>query len=90
MILAITLFLSQAQTQPAFHSKVAIFDMKSRKSTVVFEQDGIVEAPNWSRDGKFLLVNTAGSLFRLAPTVGAKLDDPAILEHAHPIGPADR
>ena len=78
MILIFTLFLSQTPTVPAFHSKVAIFDLKSRKSTVVFEQDGIVEAPNWSRDGKFLLVNTGGSLFRLAPQAGSKLDKIAL------------
>jgi Tol biopolymer transport system component len=71
MILAI-LFL--AQQQPQFHSKLAIFDWKSRQSTVIYEQDGILEAPNWSRDGKHLLVNTGGNLYRVAPVAGAKLE----------------
>jgi Tol biopolymer transport system component len=32
---------------------------------VVYQVDEVVEAPNWSRDGRFLLVNTGGSLYRL-------------------------
>jgi len=76
-LLLAALFLAQAPA-PAFHSKLATFDMKTRQSTVIFEQDGIVEAPNWSRDGKFLLVNTGGNLFRIAPAVGAKLDKIAL------------
>jgi Tol biopolymer transport system component len=69
------LLLAQTPTPaPAFHSKVAIFDLKTRQSTVIYEQDGIVEAPNWSRDGKFLLVNTGSSLYRLPPSTGGKLD----------------
>jgi Tol biopolymer transport system component len=31
----------------------------------VYEAEEVIEAPNWSRDGKFLLVNTGGSLYRL-------------------------
>ena len=57
---------------PAFHSKVAIFDIATRQSRIVYEQDGIVEAPNWSRDGKFLLINKDGGLFRL--TLDGKTD----------------
>jgi len=36
----------------------------------VYQADNVIEAPNWSRDGKFLLVNTGGNLFRL-PAGGA-------------------
>lgn len=77
MTLLLAVFLAQTPA-PAFHSKLAIFDMKTRQSTVIYEQDGILEAPNWSRDGKFLLVNTGGNLFRIAPVVGAKLDKIAL------------
>jgi len=33
----------------------------------------VIEAPNWSRDGKFLIVNTAGNLYRL-PLQDPKLE----------------
>ncbi|HEU4581728.1 MAG TPA: hypothetical protein VFS67_25910 [Polyangiaceae bacterium] len=46
-------------------SHIAIYDLAARSSRVVYSGDGIIEAPNWSRDGKFLLVNTRGDLFRL-------------------------
>jgi Tol biopolymer transport system component len=54
--------------QPAaqrYQSHVAIYDLAARKSRVVYTGPGIIEAPNWSRDGKYLLVNTKGDLFRL-------------------------
>jgi TolB protein len=71
-MILVVLFL--AQTAPAFHSKLAVFDWKTRQSTVIYEQDGILEAPNWSRDGTHLLVNTEGNLYRIAPVAGSKLD----------------
>lgn len=46
-------------------SHIAIYDLQSRTSRIVFSGDGVIEAPNWSRDGKYLLVNTRGDLFRL-------------------------
>jgi Tol biopolymer transport system component len=33
---------------------------------VLHEADGVWEAPNWSRDGRFLLVNSRGRLYRIA------------------------
>lgn len=52
-------------TNQRFRSRVAIFDVESRTSRAVYESNQIVEAPNWSRDGKYLLVNTGGDLYRL-------------------------
>lgn len=72
--LAATVLAAQNPQQQRFRSKVAIFDLASRKSTVIFEQDGIMEAPNWSHDGKFLLVNTGGNLYRLPVSGPPKLD----------------
>ena len=54
------------QAQPSrFASKVMIFDMATRTSTQVHQADAIWEAPNWSRDGKYLLANSAGRLYRI-------------------------
>ncbi|HZO51421.1 MAG TPA: hypothetical protein VFB63_01825 [Bryobacteraceae bacterium] len=50
---------------PKYRSKVTIFDLTSRNSRTLYEAEGIVEAPNWSRDGKWLLINTGGNLYKL-------------------------
>ena len=55
---------------PRYRSKVTIYDLRSRNSRTLYEADGVVEAPNWSRDGKWLLINTNGNLYKLP------LDDP--------------
>lgn len=47
-------------------SHITIYDLPSRTGRVVFSGEGVIEAPNWSRDGRYLLVNTRGKLFRLA------------------------
>ncbi len=46
-------------------SHITLYDLPSRTRRVVYSGEGVIEAPNWSRDGKFLLVNTRGDLFRL-------------------------
>ena len=54
------------QPRPAYRSAIVIHDLASGTSKVVHEADGVWEAPNWSRDGRHLLVNSAGRLYRLA------------------------
>jgi Tol biopolymer transport system component len=39
-------------------------DVDSGKRTVLREFDDTMEAPNWTRDGKFLIFNRSGRLFR--------------------------
>lgn len=51
-------------------STVEILDTASGSRTPVFAADGIFEAPNWSRDGTFLIVNHDGRLFRLDLATG--------------------
>lgn len=46
-------------------STVEILDTLNGERTPVFTAAGIYEAPNWSRDGRFLIVNHDGRLFRL-------------------------
>ncbi len=61
------------EARPLYRSKVMVHDLSTNQSSLVHEAVGVVEAPNWSRDGKFLLVNTAGNLYRL-PLAGGKLE----------------
>ena len=55
---------------PRYRSKLAIFDLKDKSSKVIHTADEVFEAPNWSRDGKFLLINSGGALFKV-PVEGA-------------------
>ena len=61
--------VSNAQQHPPasrYRSKITVYDLASRSTRVVYQADQVVEAPNWSHDGKFLLINTQGHLYRLA------------------------
>jgi Tol biopolymer transport system component len=46
-------------------STVEIFELASGTSRPVFATDRLIEAPNWSPDGGFLIVNGDGRLWRL-------------------------
>ena len=46
-------------------SKLEVFDLETKKRTVVYESEDHFEAPNWSKDGEYLLVNSYGKLFQL-------------------------
>ncbi len=46
-------------------SSLELFDLDSGESTVVLQTDRLIEAPNWSADGGFLVVNGDGRLFRV-------------------------
>ncbi len=54
-------------------SRLQIWDMQAGQSRLVLETDRHIEAPNWSPDGTYLLVNGEGRLFRVS------LDAPALL-----------
>ena len=45
----------------------------TRTGKTLFTAEDVVEAPNWSRDGKFLLVNTGGDLYRTVGWRGMQL-----------------
>ncbi len=54
-------------------TNVSTYNLASKSVKVIAVVDGLVEAPNWSPDGKYLLVNAKGDLFRL-PLEGAGHD----------------
>ncbi len=53
-------------------SRLQIWDMATGAARTVLETDRHIEAPNWSPDGSYLLVNGEGRLFRV------RLDAPAL------------
>jgi TolB protein len=54
-----------APPQQRYRSSIMVYDLSTKSSKVVYKADTVIEAPNWSHDGKFLLVNTGGDLYRL-------------------------
>src|SRR5882724_8256745 len=70
--------------QQRYRSKITVYDLGTRKTETVYTADQVIEAPNWSHDGKFLLVNTGGSLYRLPVGVAdPKLDKLDLGEGGH-------
>lgn len=53
-----------------FTSLIEILDVDTGERRILCQKQGIYEAPNWSRDGTFLIVNHAGRLYRLDCNTG--------------------
>lgn len=68
-----------AQPRPTYRSAIVIHDLTSSTSKVLHEADGVWEAPNWSRDGRHLLVNSGGRLYRI-PVDGSATPEPLALD----------
>lgn len=80
-----------AQAPKNVTSILEIVDVETGKRTVIHEEKRHFEAPNWSPDGNFLVVNADGKLYRL-PVSGGKLEEIPIqtdakLNNDHLIGP---
>ncbi|MCH6232460.1 TolB family protein [Cognataquiflexum rubidum] len=58
-------FNSLAQVPKELSSELIIVKVKSGKEKVVIKENRHFEAPNWSRDGKFLIINAGGFLEKI-------------------------
>ncbi|MGB3849928.1 MAG: DUF5050 domain-containing protein [Tunicatimonas sp.] len=47
-------------------SRLEVYDLPTHERRVVYEEDAHFEAPNWSPDGTYFLVNGSGSLYRVS------------------------
>lgn len=45
-------------------SRLEILDVETGFRKVIYETDTHIEAPNWSRDGKYLIYNSSGKLYK--------------------------
>jgi TolB protein len=56
-----------AQPAPGakYTSTIHTYSLDKKRSAVVYRADGIWEAPNWSPDGRFLVSNSDGRLYRI-------------------------
>lgn len=50
--------------------RLEILDIPSGSRKVIYESQTPFEAPNWSPDGSFLVVNSQGGLYRISPEGG--------------------
>ena len=50
---------------PNITSRLEVYNIETGERNVVYEEDTHFEAPNWSPDGTFFLVNGSGSLYRI-------------------------
>jgi TolB protein len=67
------------ELEPGQSTVIRIHDIATGEDTIVHETDRILfEAPNWSVDGRELLINGGGRLWSLAPEAGA---EPVAIEH---------
>ena len=72
MFHAILLFVipALAQTRPPAESIVTILSADGKHSKSIYTSKDIFEAPNWSPDGKYLLLNSKGKLWKLSVNGG--------------------
>jgi TolB protein len=55
----------EAENPSKVRSSVTIYNMETKAASVVYTADKLWEAPNWSPDGKYLLANSGGALYRI-------------------------
>ena len=53
-------FLNAQGSNAVKKSNITVYSLKEKSAKVIFTADQLIEAPNWSPDGKNLLVNTKG------------------------------
>ncbi len=66
-ILAMSVSLLAQNQRPRTISILNIYDTSTGKVTVVGEYNYHLEAPNWTQDGKWLIFNSGGRLYRVSP-----------------------
>jgi TolB protein len=59
-----------AEAKPVLESTLETIAIESKDRRVAYHTAGLIEAPNWSRDGKYFLFNREGKIYKLP--VGGK------------------
>ena len=67
--IVLSAFISVAalsQVPQNLESELVLLNIKTGKETVILREKRHFEAPNWSRDGKYLIINANGKLERIS------------------------
>ena len=46
-------------------SRLEVFDVEKNERTIIYQENDHFEAPNWSKDGNYMILNQRGRIFRL-------------------------
>ena len=66
LLLIISTFIIFGQTQQNIESELVLLNVNTGKEKVILREKRHFEAPNWSRDGKFLIINSNGKLEKIS------------------------
>ncbi|NHF60263.1 transporter [Flavobacteriaceae bacterium TP-CH-4] len=55
-----------ASQQSISTSTLEVFDLETRKRTVILRENTHFEAPNWSKDGQYFIINQEGGLYTVS------------------------
>jgi len=72
----LSLMLFSQPPAPVKRSEIRVYTLADKTVKTVYTADKLIEAPNWSPDGSYLLVNTGGDLWKLP----VKADDRSELQ----------
>jgi TolB protein len=61
-------------------SRITVYNVETKTAHVVFTDDKLWEAPNWSPDGKYLLANSGGALYRIPAPSGVLIVEQASVD----------
>lgn len=70
VVLAAASLRAQQVPAPPIISRLEIYDVTTKQRTLVRQFDGRIEAPNWTPDGRWLVYNAGGSIYRIPPGGG--------------------
>ena len=76
MVLLAAALISPALKAQEVTSILQVLDTKTGKIRVVQEFPYLIEAPNWTHDGKWLIYNTRGQIWRISPDGGESTQVP--------------
>ena len=72
----------QSAATPKYRSHFVVYNVKNKSTTTLFTIDGEWHAPNWTPDGKYIVSDMGGALYRIAVSGAGKGKPEKIYENA--------
>jgi Tol biopolymer transport system component len=64
--MAVSLFAQDAAAKPHYRSHFTVYNVETKTTQTLFTIDGEWHAPNWTPDGKYIVSDMSGDLYRIA------------------------